>query len=119
LLAYYVIGKTQTQIASHHRTTQTLVRIRIRMAIQKLGMLIMLDGRPKVSALREMFTAIGMEHEMSRPLSIIVELYSVTRSFKRVAEVLRINRPAIRKTMSIATKRLLASPEARHRALGA
>jgi hypothetical protein len=126
LLSYYVLAKTQTTLAQIHRSTQTLCSARIRMAIQKLGTFMML-GPPTAVVLHESFARNRLEDLLTNnlddrlivPLSQVVDLYARTRSFQRVAEVLSIHRPDIRRVMSQAHKVLKDSNETRDRAIGA
>jgi hypothetical protein len=118
LLSYYILSKTQATLAMLHRSTQTLCSARIRMAMQKMGTFIML-GPPTAASMRETFLTLDLESSLSQPLSNIVEMYAVTRSFQRVAEVLSLHRPDIRRVMSIASKALVESRDTRHKALGA
>lgn len=60
----------------------------------------------------------NLENLLTVPLSEIVPLYASTRSFQRVAEVLKLRRPDVRRVMTIATKVLLASQETRDKAIG-
>jgi hypothetical protein len=68
--------------------------------------------------MRETFLSLKLEHSLTQPLSNIVEMYAMTRSFQRVAEVLSLHRPDIRGVMSIASKALVESRDNRHKALG-
>jgi DNA-directed RNA polymerase specialized sigma24 family protein len=118
LLSYYVLAKTQATLAILHRSTQTLCSARIRKAMQKMGTFIML-GPPTAAALRVVLLEHDLENLLEKPLSEVVELYARTRSFQRVAEVLRLHRPEIRRVMSQASKVLSESKDTRSRALGA
>jgi hypothetical protein len=118
LLGYYVLAKTQESLALLHRSTQTLCSARIRKAMQKLGAF-MIFGDPTAEILGPMFVAIGIEHDLSVPLSSLVEMYASTRSFQRVAEVAGLHRPDIRRAMSQASKLLSASGNTMQRAIGA
>jgi hypothetical protein len=118
LLSYYILAKTQTSLALIHRSTQTLCSARIRMAVQKMGTFMLL-GPPTAESLAEVFIKHELENLLSYPLSEVVSLYARTRSFQRVAEVLSIHRPDIRRVMSQAQKILKDSSDTRDRALGA
>ena len=118
LLAYYVLAKTQTALAKLHGSTQTLCSSRIRLAMRKMGTYIIL-GPPIAETMREPFTAAGLENLLPVPLSQVVELYSKTRSFQRVAEVLMLHRPQVRRIMSQASKTLSKSLDTRDKAIGA
>lgn len=118
LLSYYILSKTQATLAMLHRSTQTLCSARIRMAMQKMGTFIML-GPPTAASMRETFLQLRLENTLPQPLSNIVEMYARTRSFQRVAEVLSLHRPDIRRVMSTASKALVESRDTRHKALGA
>lgn len=118
LLSYYVLAKTQATLAVLHRSTQTLCSARIRKAMQKMGTFILL-GPPTEEALRDVFVEYGLEDLLARPLSEVVVLYARTRSFQRVAEVLSLHRPDIRRVMSQASRTLSEEKDTRARALGA
>lgn len=118
LLGYYVLAKTQTSLALLHRSTQTLCSARIRLAMQKMGTFIIL-GPPTAEVMSGLFEDCNVENMLSVPLSQVVELYAVTRSFQRVAEVLSLHRPEVRRVMSLATKVLSESHDTRKKAIGA
>lgn len=118
LLGYYVLAKTQTSLALLHRSTQTLCSARIRLAMQKMGTFILM-GPPTAELLSEHFKDLNLEDTLTEPLSKIVEYYAKTRSFQRVAEVLKLHRPEVRRVMSHATKVLNESEDRRKRAIGA
>jgi hypothetical protein len=118
LLTYYVLAKTQADIAVLHRSTQTLCSARIRMAMRKMSTFILL-GPPTEESLRGVFLEAQIEDLLPKPLSRVVDLYSKTRSFQRVAEVLGLHRPEVRRVMIQASKVLAAGTDTRHRAIGA
>lgn len=118
LLGYYVLAKTQTSLAMLHRSTQTLCSARIRLAMQKMGTFIIL-GPPTAEVMSALFTECNIENLLSVPLSKVVEMYALTRSFQRVAEVLNLHRPEVRRVMSLATKVLSDSSDTRKKAIGA
>lgn len=118
LLGYYVLAKTQTSLALLHRSTQTLCSARIRLAMQKMGTFL-LHGSPTAEVMSEIFASSELENLLAVPLSKVVELYATTRSFQRVAEVLNLHRPEVRRVMSYATEVLSRSTDTRKRAIGA
>lgn len=134
LLGYYVLCKTQTSLALLHRSTQTLCSSRIRMAMRKMGTFI-ICGPPSAEVMTSVFSdvtvlqpdpndagkdvEVSLEALLSIPLSKIVELYAMTRSFQRVAEVLSLRRPEVRRVMSLAARVLSDSSDTRKRAIGA
>jgi hypothetical protein len=118
LLSYYLLVKPQKDLAFLHGSTQSLCSLRIRRALQKMAAFILL-GPPTAVSMKLIFLALNLEHALAEPLSRIVEMYAQTRSFQRVAEVLSLHRPDIRRVMSEASKVLLESPDPRHKALGA
>ena len=118
LYCYYILAKTQTTLAPLHRSTQTLCSARIRKAMMKLGGFILL-GLPTPDIMKPIFEANGLENLLSHPLSEVVDLYARTRSFQRVAEVLSLHRPEIRRVMSLATKALGNGKGRQEQALGA
>jgi hypothetical protein len=131
LLGYYVLAKTQTSLALLHRSTQTLCSARIRLAMQKMGTYLIM-GPPTPELMRKYFDDVkvpvtdsdgtrdvALENLLPVPLSKVVELYSRTRSFQRVAEVLQLHRPEVRRVMSLATKVLGDSDDRCKKAIGA
>jgi len=118
LLGYYILAKTQASLSILHRSTQTLCSARLRMAMRKMGIFIIL-GPPTANALRDIFVACGIEDLLSVPMSEVVELYAKTRSFQRVAEVLGLHRPEVRRAMSTASEVLTDSKDTTTNAAGA
>jgi hypothetical protein len=118
LLGYYVLAKTQATLALLHRSTQTLCSARLRMAMQKMGTFLIL-GPPTAATLKTIFEECDLENLLSVPLSEVVELYAKTRSFQRVAEVMNLHRPEVRRVMSTASKVLSESNDTRKKAVGA
>jgi len=120
LLSYYILSKTQTAIANLQRSTQTLCSSKIRLAMRKMCTVI-ICGSPTPELLKEVFEGAGIEHPagLNVPLSEIVSLYSKTRSFQRVAELLSVHRPEVRRVMSAAAKTLSKSNDRRDKAIGA
>ena len=121
LLGYFVVAKTQASLAGLHHSTQTLTGTRIRMAMQRMGTIILMGGPPTPELLAELFGAIGMEDTLPVPLSRIVVFYARTRprSFQRVSEVCGLYRPDIRRAMSRATKALHERTDVRSQAMAA
>ena len=122
LLGYYVLQKTQTSLALLHRSTQTLCSSRIRKAMEKMGTFIIM-GPPTAESMRDIFESEqchgkSLEGMLSVPLSEIVVLYAKTRSFQRVAEVLSLHRPEVRRVMTLASKVLSEATDVRKRAIG-
>ncbi len=118
LFGYYVLAKTQTSLALLHRSTQTLCSARIRLAMQKMGTFIIM-GPPTAETMSGLFADCHLENLLAVPLSQVVELYAKTRSFQRVAEVLSLHRPEVRRVMSLATKVLSEADDTRKKAIGA
>ena len=118
LLGYYILAKTQTSLALLHRSTQTLCSSRIRLAMKKMGTFIIL-GLPTPAVMRPVFEECGIENLLKKPLSEVVDLYAKTRSFQRVAEVLGLHRPEVRRVLSQVPKTLTAFGDIRMKALGA
>jgi hypothetical protein len=94
LLGYYVLAKTQEQLANVMPTTQTLVSSTIRQAWQRLSSVAVL-GKPTAEVMAPIFIDAGLEHQLATPLSKAAEMYARTRSFHRVAEVLDLRRRAV------------------------
>jgi hypothetical protein len=118
LLCYYIVAKTQKTLAIIHSSTQTLCSARLRMAMKKMGTFIMM-GPPTADVMEEYLDHLPLSVDLGCSLSNVVELYAKTRSFQRVAEVLSLHRPNIRRAMAEASKLLLDSKPIRENALGA
>jgi hypothetical protein len=118
LLCYFILTQPQARLAILHASTQSRTAARIKQAAERLAGSIML-GVPTAAAMEGPLVALELENLLAVPLSVVIETYGQTRSFQRVAEVLALNRPSIRRTMSIASKALAASADPGHKALGA
>lgn len=119
LLSYYLLSKTQNTLAIIHKSTQTVCSFRIRMAVKTLACFIMM-GEPTIERMHDILEGAGLEKSLETiDLSEVVDLYSKTRSFQRIAEVHHLHRPDIRRAMSRASKQLMDAKEAQQHALGA
>lgn len=119
LLSYYLLSKTQNQLAIVHISTQTICSFRIRMAMQKLGTYMLFGGPPTVERMAPILTKAGVENSLRVPLSKLIDAYAKTRNFQHVADVYRVHRPDIRRAMSRTSKQLMVSPAPEERALAA
>ncbi len=127
LFSYYLLKKTQTCLAIINRSTQTIESYRIRMAEQKLAALILFGGQPSREQMHKILKKAGLEDALLEnsmqedhifSLSALIFAYAQTRNFQRVAEVYRVHRPEIRRSISRASKKLLLSKEPSELALG-
>ena len=118
LLSYYLLGKTQTTLASIFRSTQTVCSFRIRMAVRVIGAFL-LFGEPTVEVLARVLGKAGLEESLKGGLSRAVIEYARCRSFQEVADVLGLHRPDVRRAMSRAARALMGSKDSREAALAA
>jgi len=108
LLSYYMLAKTQNQLASLFNSTQTVCSFRLRMAMKIMGAFLMMGGKPSVEQMHEILERTGVENQVSVPVSQLIDEYRECRNFQRIAEVHKLHRPDIRRAMSVASKTLLA-----------
>ena len=118
LLSYYLLGKTQTTLATIFKSTQTVCSFRIRMAIKVIGAFL-LFGEPTAEILAEILSSAGLEDSLKGGLSKAVIEYAKCRSFQQVAETLGLHRPDVRRAMSRAARTLLNSKDSREAAMAA
>ena len=118
LLSYYLLGKTQTTLATIFKSTQTVCSFRIRMAIKVIGAFL-LFGEPTAEILAEILSKAGLEDSLKGGLSKAVIEYAKCRSFQQVAETLGLHRPDVRRAMSRAARTLLNSNDSREAAMAA
>lgn len=119
LLSYYLLSKTQKTLALIHKSTQTVVSSRLRMAVKTLGTFLMM-GEPTVDEMHSILDKAGLEYSLEKVnLSKVVDMYVKTRNFQKIADIYKLHRPDIRRTMSRASKQLMDSGEGREHALGA
>jgi hypothetical protein len=124
LLGYYVISKTQTSLAPIHGLTQTICSAHIRAAMRKMGTYIIF-GPPTPEIMAPIFIEAELEGLLKKtdgtvvPLSEVVALYAKTRSYQRVAEVLGLRRPEVRRVMRSAQKVLAARSGIKAKAISA
>jgi hypothetical protein len=112
LLSYYLLGKTQSVLATLLHSTQTVCSFRIRMAVKLAGTYLMMGGEPSVDQLRVVLTKAGFEHSLKKvSLSEIIAEYARCRSFEKIARAHDLHRPDIRRAMSQASKHLLGKDE--------
>jgi hypothetical protein len=119
LLGYYVVGKTQAQLAAVLDTTQTICSSKIGAAIERLCFFI-ICGPPTAETLKPIFEGAGVEHGgLKVPLSEVVAFYAQRRSFYRVAKQFNLRPPDVRRAIRAASKVLSASNDHREKATGA
>lgn len=118
LLQYYVLGKTQHNLAKIYRTGQTVCSFRIRRAVKLLLGYLML-GDITQERICEIFMEAAIKDKCEGvPLSLLIVEYARCRSFARVAFRHNIHRPAIRRAITRAQK-ILEQKEGRANALSA
>lgn len=124
LLAYYVLGKPQTQLAPLFGTTQTMCSFSIRAAVRALTAVIMFGGgRPSKEIMCRILTEAGCEVWLEGPnkgfgLSDLLEEFVLTRNYGSVAKKFGVHRPDIPRALRIVTNRLRESREREQAALG-
>jgi len=118
LLSYYILGKTQTTLASIFKSTQTVCSFRIRMAVRVIGAFLIF-GEPTEAALAEVLAKASLEGSLKGGLSRAVAEYARCRSFQQVSETLGLHRPDVRRAMSRAARTLMESRENKKAAIGA
>jgi hypothetical protein len=117
LLGYYIIHKTQTQLAVVHNTAQTVCSAVLRSAIQRLDFVIRC-GPPTRETLKVIFESVGLEQTKFKvPLSEIIALYAEMHSFNGVADHFNLHRPEVRRILKATAMKLAESSD--HRAKGA
>lgn len=119
LLCYYLLGKTQSTLATIHHSTQTVCSFKIRMAVKNLCVFLMV-GEPTQHTIRDILVGANLEshHPLAIPLSQLIWEYLRCRDFAGLAKTHNIHRPDIRPAMSWASKALLEM-KGREHALGA
>ena len=118
LLSYYLLGKTQTTLATIFKSTQTVCSFRIRMAVRVIGAFL-LFGEPTVEVLSEVLGKAGLEDSLKGGLSKAIIEYAKCRSFQQVADVLGLHRPDVRRAMSRAARALMGSRDSKEAAMAA
>jgi hypothetical protein len=119
LLSYYLLGKTQSALATIHHSTQTVCSFKIRMAVKNLCVFLMMS-EPTQETMRDILVRANLECIDSPiiPLSQLICEYARCRDFDRLAKTHHLHRPDIRRAMSRASKALLEM-KGREHALGA
>jgi DNA-directed RNA polymerase specialized sigma24 family protein len=119
LLGYYVLGKTQADLAAIHRIPPTICSSKIRAALQRVGHIIM-NGSPTLESLKETFEVAGLEEShLGVPLSQVAMHYREHKSSQRAAELLGLHGPEVRRVMKAACEKLKESKNQREIATGA
>jgi hypothetical protein len=122
LLAHYVLGKPQFQIAAVQRRTQTWVGSAIREAVQRLAALVVL-GPPTDTLIEELISQAGLQ-EMPTLLGYrMSELFCRYREigqwdFEELADENRVDPARLRADMRAMAKKLRESPNLRESAMG-
>ena len=120
LTSYFLLGKPQWCLAKLYQSTQTIISLRIRLALKKLGIAAIHGGAPPVDVLHDVLEDHGVNRLLPAvPTSTLVDEYRQRRSFTLVADVLRLHRPDVRRALTRATAVLLADVHEEHTAYGA
>ena len=120
LFSYFFLAKPQWCLAKLYRSTQTLCSLRIRMALKKLGIVMIYNGHPSQEELDDILESHSLNAlvEGVKTSTLIVE-YRSRRSFAAVADALRLHRPAIRRALTQVVSVLMDDPHEEHKAVGA
>jgi hypothetical protein len=94
LLSYYLLGKTQSSLATIHHSTQTVCSFKIRMAVKNLGVFLMM-GEPTQEAMHNILVSVNLEYTgpLKIPLSQLIWEYAWCRDFDRLAKTHQLHRP--------------------------
>jgi hypothetical protein len=119
LLAYYLLNRPQWCIAKLYRSTQTVCSSKLRMAVKKLGSVV-LFGVPTVEDMDPILSPRGL-NELVKGVStaMMIDEYRNVHSFTLVAKKFRVHRPDVRRALSHTAKTLLAQDTDKELALGA
>jgi hypothetical protein len=120
LLSYYMISKPQWCLAKVHRSTQTICSFKIRMAVKKLGAIIIFGTEPCLKKMSAVLESNNLEsiHKTVKT-SILIDDYRKYRNFSIVAKKNNIHRPDVRRILSQVSKILLAKEDELSLSLGA
>ena len=94
------------------------ISTKIRECLKRVGA-VLLMGEVTEARLGEVFTAAGVEHALSVPLSTIAWSYASTRAYWLSAKLLKLQRADIRRVLLVAHETLTASTDMRQQACGA
>lgn len=120
LLSYYMINKPQWCLAKIHRSTQTICSFKIRMAIKKLGAIIIYGAEPNIPLMSKVLDSNGLEHVLKGvKTSTLIDDYRKYRSFNITAKKNSVHRPDVRRVLSQASKMLLSKDDELSLSLGA
>jgi hypothetical protein len=119
ILSYYCLGKTQSQLALIHRTTQTLCSTDIRHAVQQVGCYLLFNGVPTEKQMRKVFTRAGVEGRLKNGLAWMVARYAKCHSYQTIAYMSGEHRPQVRRVMVDTGNELALREEPKERSLGA
>jgi len=109
LLSYFMLGKTQTILATINQSTQTCTSSRIRMVTRELCCYMQFGGIPSPKQIKDELTAHKLNvlvDKKARLDECIVE-YRRVRDFAVVARKWDLHRPAIRRSTRAACASLL------------
>lgn len=120
LTSYFLLGKPQWCLAKIYRSTQTILSLRIRLALKKLGLAAIHGGPPPADVLDAILEEHGLNHILPGvTTSAMVVEYQLQRSFTLVADALNLHRPDVRRALTKAATVLLADAHEEHTAYGA
>src|SRR5208282_793310 len=122
MLAYFLVMKTQGQIAPIMMTTQTITSFNIRAAVRVMSSIIMFGGqRPDLMTIKRILLSAKKD---VWPLNVrwttseLLEEYIKSRDFEAVAEKFYLHRPDLSRTLSRFSHELRESKDREQSALG-
>lgn len=118
-IEYYLLGKSQSFIASVHGRIQKFIWQNLRIIEQAIGSLIVLGPNPSASVLQPILENAGLANTEYGSLAALIESYAGSLSYKKVAQDVKAPIPAIRKIFRPAINQLLASKNIKEIAVGA
>lgn len=119
LLTYYVLNRPQWCIAKLYRSTQTVCSSKLRMAMKKLGAVVIFNI-PSVDDMDPILNERGLNTQVPGVLtSALIDEYRRVHSFALVAKRFKAHRPDVRRALNHTAKTLLAQERNEELALGA
>lgn len=107
LLAYYLLNRPQWCIAKLYRSTQTVCSSKLRMAVKKLGSVVIF-GVPTTVDMDPILEAKGLNSLVQGiATSALIDEYRRVHSFALVAKRFKVHRPDVRRALSHTAKTLL------------
>lgn len=120
ILSYYMINKPQWCLAKIYKSTQTICSFKIRMAIKKLGAVILFGSEPNIEKMSTVLKYNNLEDLIEGvSTATLIDDYRKYRSFKVVAKKNKVHRPNVRRALSTVAKALLEKEDEASMSLGA